>query len=253
MLARREQASGWAGRGPAAEVLGPREIRHFQEEGLKSLLTYAFEQVPFYREKYAAAGFHPFGLPQPGRFRLHSLRDEGGTAAVAVGKPEKPRRAGACRLLASSGSTGIPLRIYRDEPGAVALLGPGHGLVLPTGARASPRRGPVLPRPHARRHRLCPGRPAADHGGRGAARLLDGTDIRAGREDRRVAPEFISSYPSTMRNVAIALDQRGRTCDRLEAAARHLGDARPANPRGCWAGSFPVPGSWRRIPRPKRA
>ena len=99
----------------ARKAWSRQEIRTEQWRTLRALVEHAFTTVPMYREKYSACGFHPS--------QLGSLDD---LAQIPVLSKEDLRRASGealrssvagppARLLASSGSTGVPSRMWRDE------------------------------------------------------------------------------------------------------------------------------------------
>lgn len=184
---------------------------------LRALVEEACEQLPFYRDKYRAAGFRPSDLRSWAdleRIPLltkHELREAG---------PQRlaPRAGDGVRLLSSSGSTGVSLRIYRNEASLWTFMASTMAQYL----------------------EWCEGQPIADvlycvdlatdsidfamadllrtiaPEQRILPVTLPATDLLAQLDDLR--PRFISTYPSTLRAVAVELHRRGRTLDRLRLA-----------------------------------
>jgi len=221
----RETREMIAGRGvrlrEAVEVVANRrswtreQLREHQLVTLQMLLSDAFENVPFYREKYRIAGFDPS--------RVQSLEDL--TAVPFVSKAElrkaslgslkNLKHSESVHLFSSSGSTGTPsshfreeralwhtmarsLAVYYDWCGGKAVgsalyfidLAPGSiDLTLADLLRTTVMESQILPS----------SAPTAE--------LAEAIE--------RSKPEFISSYPSTMRNIAIAMRQRNRVWDGL--------------------------------------
>ena len=103
------------GEAPPAELLDPAErmsvdeLRALQLERLQWTLRHAYDNVPFYRRSFDAAGVHPDDcreLADLARFPMTTkadLRDNYPFGMFAV-----PQRAGAPRIHASSGTTGRP-------------------------------------------------------------------------------------------------------------------------------------------------
>jgi phenylacetate-CoA ligase len=192
-----------------------REILDFQFKSLQALVYHAFETVPFYRAKYTAAGFNPE--------ELRSLAD---LSRIPVLTKDELRRAdpehlkstqvtGATYLLASSGSTGVPGRIWRDEESLWQITA--RNLVW--------------------YYDICKGKPldnalyVVDLAPDSIDCLLSDFLRTLVHEERLVSvteptplliekidefqPDFISSYPSTMRNIAFVLRERGETYEPL--------------------------------------
>ncbi|MBY0456307.1 MAG: phenylacetate--CoA ligase family protein [Gemmataceae bacterium] len=94
----------------------PEVIRGRQLAALKSQLQHAWNTVPFYRAAWTKAGVHP-----------SDVRELGDLAAFPVLTKADIRRHNSalvssmydiakCRVKTTSGSTGVPLKIYCDEP-----------------------------------------------------------------------------------------------------------------------------------------
>jgi phenylacetate-CoA ligase len=191
------------------------EVRNHQAATMRALLQHAVDHVPLYREKYAAAGFRPS--------EFESLAD---LAKVPPLAKEELRaalpnellandRARPARLVKSSGSSGIPCGIYRDDDSLWSIVAASMILYRDwcdgkpidnvlyfldrspdsiDGALADLLRTTV---------------------GDDRIRSLDESPDEQMRTLLDLRPEFLSTYPSTARNLAIALDRHGRTYPRL--------------------------------------
>lgn len=101
----------------AARWPAERLARH-QTRTTRELLAFAYEHVPFYRSHFDAHGFHPRAfrdlqdLPAVPFLEKHHLRDLPPEQLVARGVDLEK-----CRTIATSGSTGSPLRILLDPAG----------------------------------------------------------------------------------------------------------------------------------------
>lgn len=99
----------------AGERLGVEELRALQLERLRASLRHAYENVPFHRESFAAAGVHPDdcrSLADLARFPLTAKEDL--RAHYPYGMFAVPRER-VRRLHASSGTTGHPTVVgYTD-------------------------------------------------------------------------------------------------------------------------------------------
>lgn len=89
------------------------DLRQVQEERLRNLLIHAYQNVPLYRKLYREAGYHPEQfrslddidkIPILQKDRLKLARPE-----EVVAQGIDPQR---CGIVETSGSTGIPLRIF---------------------------------------------------------------------------------------------------------------------------------------------
>ncbi len=88
-------------------------LRKLQEIKLKRLLNHAYENVPFYRNRYQKAGISPddlAGLEDMDRLPLTFKQD------LRVGPLEQTLAQGTdpdtCKTFSTSGTTGIPLKTY---------------------------------------------------------------------------------------------------------------------------------------------
>lgn len=87
--------------------------REEQQRRLMRILQHAYDTVPFYRNRFDAAGFHPSGAHVDRPLALpvlqrDDLRDTGNALFSTDYKIEDLRRAG------SSGTTSTPIQFYRD-------------------------------------------------------------------------------------------------------------------------------------------
>jgi phenylacetate-CoA ligase len=216
----------------ALDKLNREEVRAYQFEKLKSLVFEAYHNVPLYWKKYHEAGFDPATLKtieDLNRIPLITKEDlrNAGLRAIKNFSRREP-----IWLFSSSGSTGIPSRIYREEQALWHFMA--RSLVV--------------------YKNWCLGSPLIN--------VLYITDLAAGSIDFALAdflqttvmekrilrssspvpqlihaieliqPEFISSYPSTIRSIAIAMHQLGKiftglkilhlTSEMLEQTTRSL-------------------------------
>jgi phenylacetate-CoA ligase len=206
--------------------------RAHQWRTLRSLVQHAHAHVPLYQRLFAEAGFTPAllndweDLSKLPILTKHDLRNATRQDLIAQ------HNGGDIRWLASSGSTGIPASVARTEESLW------HGMACNT----------------ALYYDWCQGKPlsnglylvdmAPDSIDFATADLLRTTvpDSRIFsvhdpvsklvRELLSIAPEFISSYPSTLRAIALALRAQNRvvkktrlihlTSEMLDAHTRHL-------------------------------
>ena len=117
-LRRRSRHLEYARRLGRSQFAAPDDIRDVQTKLVAGQLAFAFETVPHYRESMARAGLHPSDF--------RTLAD---LSAFPVLTKADIRRAGdsllsevgdrsAWRLKTTSGSTGVPLKLWLDEPAA---------------------------------------------------------------------------------------------------------------------------------------
>ena len=215
------------------------EVRRHQTTTLRALLQHAVDHVPLYREKYAAAGFRPadvgslVDLPAIPPLAKEELR------AVPIDCLVAADRLRPARLVRSSGSSGVPCGIFRDDESLWSIVAASMVLYGEwCGARPIDNVLYFLDRS-----------PDSIDGaladllrttvGDDRIRSLDEAPDEQMRTLLDLRPEFLSSYPSTVRNLAICLDRRGRTYPRLRLlhltsemldgrTRRLLGDVFPA-------------------------
>ena len=101
----------WAVRGVSR--MSADELRQLQERKLRRIVRHAYEQVPFYRERFRSAGIQPQDirtLKDLQHIPVTTKRD------LQIAGPEQTLAEGAdpksCTILHTSGSTGTPLVIY---------------------------------------------------------------------------------------------------------------------------------------------
>lgn len=199
------------GRVVAFDKLNQKELQAYQFEKLKSLVSEAYHNVPMYWKKYHEAGFDPTSLNTMrdlNRIPLITKADlrNAGLRSIKNFAGKEP-----IWLFSSSGSTGVPSRIYREEQALWHFMA--RSLVI--------------------YKNWCVGKPLAN--------VLYISDLAAGSIDFALAnllqttvmekrilgsslptpelihaielfqPEFISSYPSTIRSIAIVMHQYGKT------------------------------------------
>lgn len=105
-----------------AQWLGREELREWQLERLRALLDRAAREIPFYREKFRAAGFHP------GRFRgFEDLRRIPPTTKDEVRdhfqreSPSAWKRFWSLSSRRTSGSTGDPMLLWKGPRSLAAM------------------------------------------------------------------------------------------------------------------------------------
>jgi phenylacetate-CoA ligase len=94
----------------------PDVIRERQLAAVRRQLQHAWDTVPYYRAAWSKAGIHPSDV--------RDLRDLGAFPALTKADIRRHNRAlvssaydvAKCRVKTTSGSTGVPLTIYCDEP-----------------------------------------------------------------------------------------------------------------------------------------
>ncbi len=226
------------------------QVRAFQTRSLKKLVAYAYERVPLYRAKYDAAGFSPAQISGVEDLAQIPVLTKDELRRAALADLKCPAYVAPARLLASSGSTGMPSRLFRDEDSLTYFAAQDMALYFD----------------------WCEGRPIAsslyfidlapDTIDYALADLLRTTVPEERILDaasstarlivalRRFAPEFVSSYPSTLRNIAVALDRRGETYERLRLL--HLtSEMLDAPTRALLERVFPCAGSSKLTHRPR--
>jgi phenylacetate-CoA ligase len=191
-------------------------LAEFQTSRLKTVLEYAYQTIPFSHRKYDSVGFHPDqfrSLEDIGRIPLLTKR---GLRETNLSELCDPRGNEKALELATSGSSGSPIRVCRSE--SSMWLFSAYNLSL--------------------YYEWCQGKPFAN-----VLYFIDPTshtiDYALGEqlratvgEDRiqsafapltfqqelvlELQPEFISSYPTTMRNIAGWFDRRGETISSLK-------------------------------------
>jgi len=94
----------------------PSDWRRLQEERLRIMVRYAYENVPLYRHKYDQAGIRPRDiqtLDDLARLPLISKNDfKSGFPLDILSRKVDP---GNCLVVSTSGSTGSPVRVFRDR------------------------------------------------------------------------------------------------------------------------------------------
>ena len=216
----------------AFDKLNQEEVQAYQFEKLKSLVFEAYHNVPLYWKKYHEVGFNPTSLKTMCDLNRIPLITKADLRKAGLRSIKNFARKEPVWLISSSGSTGIPSRIYREEQALWHFMA--RSLVV--------------------YKNWCAGKPLAN--------VLYITDLAAGSIDFALAdllqttvmekrilgsslptpellhaielfqPEFISSYPSTIRSIAIAMHRSGKifkglkllhlTSEMLEQSTRSL-------------------------------
>jgi phenylacetate-CoA ligase len=101
--------------GLASSHAAPEKLRGQQETRLRELLSHAYRNVPLYRKLYDRAGFHPDrfrtldDLPLIPLLEKRLLKAAPQSDVIAAGT-----RPTECKVVATSGSTGTPMKVYLD-------------------------------------------------------------------------------------------------------------------------------------------
>ncbi len=103
--------------------LKPNELRQLQNQKLRALITHSYANVPYYRHLFQKNGLHPDDietvddLPKIPVTRKTDIRDLPVDEVIASGY-----KVDQCRIFRTSGTTGIPLTIYRDRKAELMTL-----------------------------------------------------------------------------------------------------------------------------------
>jgi phenylacetate-CoA ligase len=191
-------------------------LTNYQTHAIKELLEYAYQHIPFYRKKYNAAGFHPSQFRDTSDIQKVPLLTKQELRSANVRELCNPQHNDKYLELATSGSSGSPIRVLRSENAMWQFSA--YNMTL--------------------YHEWCQGKPLSN-----VLYLLDPTphtiDYALGEqlratvgEDRiqsaflplshqverilEIQPEFISSYPTTMRNIAGWLNRCNKKVESLK-------------------------------------
>ena len=97
------------------ETLAAQELEELNWARTKALVAYAFEKVPYYQRKFAAAGLHPSDLKGPDTFAhvpVLTRQDVQEHFQDLVSTDARPRQ---LRLVTTGGSTGQPVKVYHEK------------------------------------------------------------------------------------------------------------------------------------------
>jgi len=218
--------------------LDPAGRQRFQEQRLRELVRYAYENVGLYRRKWRQAGVHPDEIRTLADLRRLPLvtKDD-----FRQSPPEdilsKGFRARDCFVLSTSGSTGSPARFYVDEGRALidfALSLPKYMAAMPPVAATSVIRD-FLVRRHITFMAIVVTREYLYHQmfwlmKHTVVDSLEPPEVHI-RAINRKKPRYLSTYPSTLRNLCTVAQERGIRMHRPqvilvsgEVVDRHLRD-----------------------------
>ena len=96
----------------------PEVVRARQLTAVQAQLRHAFATVPYYRRAWAAAGVHPDDVTSLDDLRHFPVLTKADIRAHAAELFSEAYRGRTVRTKTTSGSTGVPLAIKLDEPGA---------------------------------------------------------------------------------------------------------------------------------------
>jgi len=188
------------------------ELEQFQLSTLQKLLTYATAHVPLYREKYAAVKFNPTdiqSLAELSRIPALTKAELRHADLASLAARDCPTRR---QLLSSSGSTGTPSRLFRDEDSLWQFSAYDLALFYDWCAGTPLTNGLYILDLSAGSIDAA----LADHLRTTVPveRILSITwpNARLLEKLQQCRPEFVSTYPSTIRNLAFLLQRSAQIC-----------------------------------------
>ncbi len=202
-----------------AERWSPERLARYQAEQLGRLLAHAYETVPFHRARLAAAGYRPGMAISPEFWRSlpalerRDLQDQGD----ALKSTRLPAEYGKTFKISTSGSTAMPVSVWRSDLQALILEAVVLRKVLWQGCDFAAKLGVVmrdpekLSGPPAGRHYPDWGSPAALMFATGPSVVLDNgasiAEIVAWLA--REAPAYLRIAPTLLKEVSFHLLDRG--------------------------------------------
>jgi phenylacetate-CoA ligase len=93
----------------------PQTIRHRQLQQVQAIVRHAYATVPFYRQRWDAAGLHPEDLCTFEDFRSFPLLTKADIRSAGPNLLSNRHDPTGLRLKKTSGSTGVSLQIWVDE------------------------------------------------------------------------------------------------------------------------------------------
>ncbi|MEI6686423.1 MAG: hypothetical protein WCN64_09810, partial [Planctomycetota bacterium] len=99
----------------AFDKLNQEELQAYQFEKLKSLVSEAYHNVPMYWKKYHEAGFDPTSLNTMHDLNRIPVITKADLRNAGLRAIKNFARKEPVWLFSSSGSTGVPSRVYREE------------------------------------------------------------------------------------------------------------------------------------------
>ena len=191
------------------------EVQRHHATTLRAILQHAVDHVPLYREKYAAAGFRPSDFESLADLAKIPPLTKQELRAAPIDKLCAADRLRAARLVKSSGSSGIPCGIFRDDD-SLEQINAASMVLYREWCGEKPIDNVLY---------FLDRSPDSIDGaladllrttvGDDRIRSLDESPDEQMRTLLDLRPAFLSTYPSTVRNLAIALDRRGRRYPRL--------------------------------------
>jgi len=191
------------------------ELERFQQERLREIVRYAYENVEVYNRKWRQAGIRPDDIGSLADLkRLPLTTKEDLRRASRDEILSREFRPEDCYVLASSGSTGTPVRVYVDEDKALidmALSLPKYMAGLPPVTAGSVIRDFLLRR-HVRYMSIVVKKEYLYHQvfwtmKHTVVDSLDTPDVHI-RAINTKKPAYLYSYPSVIRNISIRARER---------------------------------------------
>jgi phenylacetate-CoA ligase len=184
-----------------------------KDKRLSGMVEHAYRHVPLYREKYNRAGISPTdikGLDDLQRLPVITKQD------LVDGYPDKIMAANLkaqdCIMVATSGSTGSPLRMYAEPPMVISGLLEGLLRVKRTARQMGINMGPhvasiTITSPHSLEAVLTDKMEKMPSFLSRSYHKADALLSPAAHIEflNRYQPEMLFTYPSVMRNIAVAV------------------------------------------------
>ena len=196
--------------------LDPVELERFRERRLREMVKYAYENVGLYQKKWRHAGVHPDDIRTLADLpKLPITTKDDFRQSPAEDILSKSLRRRDCFVLSTSGSTGSPARFYVDEGRALtdfALSLPKYMAGMPPVAASSVIRD-FLRRRHITFMAIVVTQEYLYHQMFWTMKhtvidSLEPPDVHI-RAINAKKPRYLSSYPSTIRNLCITAREKG--------------------------------------------
>lgn len=203
-----------------------------QESALRDLVSYAYQTIPLYRSKYDAAGFHPSDLHNSNDIKLipiltkDDLRNSSRDSLHADGAGTSDH------FVQTSGSTGSPIGIYKSQE-SLDWFSARNMVLFHQWCNGQPLTGVLFildSKPHNIDYAIADQLRTTVMDNRFVS-TFEHVSVLADAIDL-FQPDYISTYPGTIRNIAAFLQKRSiehhqvrlihLTSEVLDAATRGL-------------------------------